>query len=379
MSLYDETIEKIETNRAIKESGKLLAIPFHRMPKLSTVLPGLRKDMYCIITSGTKESKSQFTDFMFVYQPIEYLYEHPECGMDLHIKYFSLEMSKETKLVQAMSYRLFTEYGIIISPLNLLSIFQGYTLDIEILDIIKSEPFKKFFEFFNSKVEIYDDIKSPTSIMVKCENYARKNGEVIYDKVTWDDGSEHKIIKDYVPNNPDLIVQVIVDHATLLSEKGKTLYECIKMMSSDYAIKLKNKYKYAFTLIQQQSASATEQQFTNRGDTVLEKVKPSREGLTGNRDSGQDCTLMLGIFSPYKYKEESYEGWDLTRLRDYHREISVLLNRDGRSNITEQVFFNGACSFFKELPLDAQPDVKQKIYNTIEGYRKEELKYTSNK
>lgn len=377
MSLYSEAIETIKENKAIRLSGKLLAIPFHRMPKLSTVLPGITKGMYVAVTSGTKEGKSQICDFMAVYQPIEYIYNNPDCGMDIHIKYFSLEMSKEEKILQLMSYRLFIEHGIIISPLNIKSIFKGYIIDDSILQILESEDFKKFFEFFESKVEIYDDIKSPTSIMVKCEQYARTNGKIIYDTVTWDDGTDHKVIKEYIPNNPNQIVQVVVDHATLLAEKGKTLYECIKVLSSDYFIKLKNKYKYSIWLIQQQSASSTEQQFTNRGDNILDKVKPSREGLTGNRDTAMDVTLMIGIFSPYKYKEDTYDGWDLTKLRDYHRELSILLNRNGRSNITQQLFFNGACGFFKELPPEAPYDVKQKVYNTANMYREIELKYTN--
>lgn len=376
MSLYDATIQLIEDNKAVRESGKLLAIPFHRMPKLSTVLPGVTKSMYNLISSGTKEGKTQICDFMAVYQPIEYLFENPDCGLDTHIKYFSLEVSKEDKMLQLISYRLYSKYGIIINMLNLKSIFKGYILDNKILEIIKSDEFKKFIDFFESKVEIYDDIKAPTSIMVKCENYARKTGEVIYETVTWDDGSEHRIIKEYIPNNPNLIVQIVVDHATLLAEKGKTLYECIKIISSDYFIKLKNKYKFTVWFIQQQSASATEQQFTNRGDSILDKVKPSREGLTGNRDSAMDATLMIGIFSPYKYKEETYAEWDLTKLRDYHREISILLNRHGRSNITQQLFFNGACGYFKELPLNSQPDEKKKIYQAIDILREKELQYT---
>lgn len=378
MSLYDETLQIIEDNISVRNSGKLLAIPFYRMPKLSTVLPGVTKSMYNLISSGTKEGKTQICDFMAVYQPIEYLFENPNCGLDTHIKYFSLEVSKEDKMLQLMSYRLYSKYNIVINPLNLKSIFAGYILDNKILEIIKSEEFKAFIDFFESKVEIYDDIKAPTSIMVKCENYARRTGKVIYETVKWDDGSEHKIIKEYVPDNPNLIVQIVVDHATLLAEKGKTLYDAIKTISSDYFIKLKNKYKFTIWFIQQQSASATEQQFTNRGDTILDKVKPSREGLTGNRDSAMDSTLMIGIFSPYKYKEETYANWDLTRLRDYHRELSILLNRHGRSNITQQLFFNGACGYFKELPLDPPSDVKQKVYQAIDTLRQQELEYTTN-
>ena len=377
MSLYDETIYSIKQNKKIRESGKLLAIPFWRMPTLSTVLPGIRKGMYSLITAGTKESKSQLTNFMFIHQPVEYLYMNPNCGLDLKIKLFSLEISKEDSMASAMAYRLFSEYGIIINPENLQSIFQGYTLDSKILDILESTKFREYFEFFEDKVEIIDNIKNPTGIMINAEGYARTNGKVIYDEVKWDDGSVHKIIKEYVPNNPNQIVEVIVDHATLLSERGKTLYECIKELSSVHFLKLKNTYKFSPVLVQQQSASSTEQQFTNRGDTILDKVKPSREGLSSNKDTAMDINLMLGIFSPYKYKETQYEGWDLTQLRDYHRELSILLNRNGRSNITQQLFFNGACSFFKELPYQPTPDKRQDIYRVVKRYRDDELKYTS--
>lgn len=376
-SLYEETLYNIKQNKIIKDSGKLLAIPFHRMPKLSTVLPGIRKNQYTIITSGTKEAKTQLADFMFLHQPIEFLKDNPNSGLDIKIKYFSLEISKEDKLAQSMSYKLYSDYGISISPLHLMSVFQGYTLDKQILDIIESGPFKEYFEFFETKVEIIDNIKAPTSIMINMENYNKSIGKLVYEDVRWDDGSIHKIIKEYVPNNPNLIVEGMVDHATLLSEKGRTLYDCIKTLSSDYFMKLKNTYKNSLVLIQQQNADSTTQQFTNRGETILDKVKPSREGLTGCKDTGQDCTLMLGIFSPFKYKETSYEGWDLTRLRDYHRELSIMLNRHGRSNITQQLFFNGASSFFKELPPEMRADNKVKVYNAADAIREAELKYTN--
>jgi hypothetical protein len=84
-----------------------------------------------------------------------------------------------------------------------------------------------------------------------------------------------------------------------------------------------------------------------------------------------DATLMLGIFSPYKYKVESYEGWDMTRIRDYHREISILLNRSGKSNATIQMYFNGACSYFKELPQEPT----QKVYDFVKKYRDIEESY----
>ena len=254
MSLYEETIYTIKHNKQIKESGKLLAIPFHRMPKLSTVLPGVRKGTYTLITSGTKEAKTQLADFMFVHQPVEFIKNNPNSGMDLKVKYFSLEISKLDKMAQMMSYKLLIDYNILIGPLHLLSIFQGYTLDKKIFDIIQSPEFKEYFEFFEEKVEIIDNVKSPTGIMINVETYARQNGKIIYDTVIWDDGTTHNVIKEYIPNNPNQIVVPITDHATLLSENGKTQYECIKTLSSKHYLKLKNSYNYAPVLIQQQNA-----------------------------------------------------------------------------------------------------------------------------
>jgi hypothetical protein len=377
MSLFDETVYTIKQNKQVKESGNLLAIPFHRMPKLSTILPGVRKGVYTVVTASTKQSKTQLTDFMYVNQPVEYIQNNPDCGLDIRIKYFSLEISKTDKLAQCMTYKLFTDYGIIMNPLNLMSMFQGYTIDKKILDIIESTKFREYFEFFESRVEIIDNISSPTGIMINCETYARENGKVIYEDVKWDDGSVHKIIKEYIPNNPKEIVEVIIDHATLLNEKGLILYDCIKTLSSKHLLKLKNKYNYSPLLVQQQSGDSTTQQFNNRGENVLDKVRPTPEGLAGCKDVRQDCNLMIGMFSPYLYKEEVYEGWDLTRVRDYHRELTILLNRNGRSNIAQQLFFNGACSYFKELPPNPSPETRQNIYKAIDGYRNEELKYTN--
>ena len=83
---------------------------------------------------------------------------------------------------------------------------------------------------------------------------------------------------------------------------------------------------------------------------------------------------MIGIFSPYKYKEESYEGWDLTRLRDNHREISILMNRNGKANASIQVYFQGACNYFKELTQVPS----EKVYQLAEKYRRVEESYSSN-
>jgi hypothetical protein len=372
MSLYGDALYQIKHNKDIRDSGGVVAIPWHGLPRLSKVLPGIRKKEYTIITSGTKESKTQLTNYLYIYQPIEWLMNNRDVDIDYKVKFFSLEMSRELMMTQAISYKLLAEFGELVGVNNLLSIFNEYTLEPRLLNLIESPKVREWFEFFEEKVEIWDSTKHPTGIMATVEKYARDNGKMYYKEVEWENGEKHKVIDKYVPNNPNEIVNTIVDHATLLSERGKTLYECIKTLSSDHFIKLKNVYGHSCTLVQQQSASSSEQQFNNRGENVLDKVRPTREGLTGNRDSGMDCTLMLGIFSPYKYKVSNYEDWDLNRIRDYHREVSILLNRSGKSNASIQMYFNGAASYFMELP--NQED--NRVYDYVDKYRKIEESYT---
>jgi len=376
MSIFKDAVNKIKANKQIRESGGIIAIPWN-LPRLSKVLPGVRKGQFICTTAGTKESKTQLTDFLFMYQPIEWLLDNRHVDIDLKIKYFSLELSKEIKMVQAISYRLFTKYGILINPDNLLSVFNEYIVDNDIMNIIESDEFQEWFKFFEERVEFIDSIKHPTGIMINVQSYAEQNGTYEYKYIDWETDGKHekkKVIDKYIPNKPNEIVEVIIDHASLLSEKGKSLYECIKSLSSEHCIKMRDLWGYSPILVQQQSAESTSQQFTSKGNNILDKARPTREGLANCKDVGMDVNLMLGIFSPYKYKEEQYENWDLTRLRDSHRELSILLNRSGKSNATIQLYFNGACNYFRELP--HEPD--ERVYSYVLKNRKLEEYYTMN-
>jgi hypothetical protein len=374
MSLFNNVVQSIEDNVDVRKSGKSIAIPFYKMPRLSKILPGILRGRSYLYTAGSKEGKTQLTDFLHVYQAIEWLMENPNSGLSLKVIYFSLELSKETKIAQAICYRLYTKYNIIISPDYLLSVYDNYILDEEVLNIIKSDEFQEWFKFFEECVEFVDFLRHPTGINIYVDQYAKNNGSFLYKEIDWEENGEktkRKVVDKYIANNPNQIVEIIIDHYSLLAEKGKSTYECIKDISSNHQIKWRDRYNYTPVGVQQQSADSLSMQFTNRGDNILEKVKPSPEGLANCKDTRQDVNLMIGIFSPYKYKEEEYEGWDLTRIRDNHREISILMNRNGKSNATVQAYFNGAINLFKELPRD--PNLS--IYRFVDKLRLKEESY----
>ena len=86
--------------------------------------------------TSTKSAKTQVTNYLFVYTPILYAFEHPE-QLRVKIFYFPLEETPENITLRFMSYLLFTLSGkqIRISPTDLKSTNADKVLDEEILKI----------------------------------------------------------------------------------------------------------------------------------------------------------------------------------------------------------------------------------------------------
>ena len=77
--------------------------------------------------------------------------------------------------------------------------------------------------------------------------------------------------------------------------------------------------------------------------------------------------MVIGLYSPFKYNLREYEGYDITKFRNYIRFMEVIEDRDyGAAGQICPLFFNGAVSSFYELP---RPDDKaqiQQVYKYIE-------------
>jgi len=354
--LYYDVVEELKSNKNRRKSGDVIAIPWS-LPRLSEVLPGIERGRYNLISATAKAGKSQVTDFLYVYQPVEWILKNPDTDITLKIFYFSLEVSKETKIKAAMCYKLYSDYGILISPQKLSSIFSNYILDDRIETIVNSEEFRNWFTSFEKMVTFYDTIRSPGSIFHLVKSYAEhpNNGSYTYKTIPWqnDDGTyTQRTVRDkYIPVRPNEYVVVIVDHVGLFqTAPGETLFQAIGRYSSEFCLEMRDKWRYIPVIVQQQSADSSRAQFTLKGDTIIDKIKPDAEGLADNKATSRDIDLMLSLFYPKRYNLDEYEGIDLERLGDNHREFMINLNRSGISNASIQLFFLGSSSYFSEFP-----------------------------
>jgi len=258
--LYNKVVQQLERNKSIRENGGFVAIPWD-LPRLSKALPGIVQGRMNIVTANAKVGKTQLGDFLYLYQPIEWLINNIErTDIKLKIFYFSLEMSKESKIRAAISYKLFKSYKRIVSPENLQSFFDGYILDDELLKILKSDNFKQWFRILEDTVEFIDSVRHNYGIYNIIKTYAETHGKYTYKEIDWTNESgeviKKKVKDSYIPNNPNEYVIIITDHISLIhpSKEEGTLHKAMGEFSSNYMLEARDKWNYIPVIIQQQGA-----------------------------------------------------------------------------------------------------------------------------
>lgn len=363
MNLYKRTLSEIKQNKTLREEGKIIAIPFP-FKRFSYYIPGTQKGRYIIVTANSKVGKTKITDFMFVYSPIKYILENPDCGADIAIDYFSLEMSKMDKMKEKIAYELFVRHGITLSAEEIDSIYERYILPDDILR--KIEALDSDMEKFLSKINYVDNIKNPYGIYRYIRDKNEKRGKYvdkqkrhiplsqIYNSDPTLSQQARFAIDHYIPDEDHIFNMVITDHVALLvPEKSEDIREAIGRFSYKYSINMRDRWKNIVVNVQQQAAAQE-----GIDNMKLSMTKPSANGLGENKTTQRDCDMLLGLYAPVRYKVNHYEGYNLTKeahhqvpLLDNHRELLTILNRRGAGNVTTQLFFNGACNYFKELPL----------------------------
>lgn len=366
--IIDRVRQTMEENADIRHKGGIIAIPWLDLPRFSIEIPGIQRGRYQVITANSKVGKTKMGEFLFMFQPLKWLKQNPTTNIKPKIFYFSLEMSKEDKVNDALCHYIYQNEKKIYTTNKLLSAYKNGYLnksDFEIVD--RNIPDVKFLE---DHVTFIDNIKNPFGIYKVMEDYAESNGDYVYKDMPFKNNTTGKYeirqVKDYyIPRNPTELVIVLVDHLSLLTpERGGTKHEAMSMFSSSYALKMRDLWKYNIAVIQQQAADSEKPQYTQNGQLIIQKLKPSADGLGDNKLIGRDCDMMLGLFDPNRYGTREYHEYDIRTMGDHYRELSIILNRRGSGNKSVDLFFNGAVGQFVEIPKADDPTMKN-VYTHI--------------
>lgn len=358
--IYETVLKEINYNKKLRLSGKDITIPFP-FERFGEYIPGIQRGRYNIITANSKVGKTKITDFLYLYNCVDYVLKNPNGNIKPKIFYFTLEMSKEEKIAEAMSHKLFIDYKILISSDKFFSNYKNYILSNEIQEIINSEKFKNWLKIFESIVVFIDNIKNPKEIGNYVYNYALENGLFLnYDNKPINP-KNYKGYYKYLRKDKEEMPIIILDHISLLSAEedyNNDLHKAIGQFSSKYCIYFRNILNYTTVIVQQQAAAQESAE-----NLKLNMLQPSANGLADNKLTGRDADLILGLFSPFRFKIPTYEGYDIkNKFRDYFRELSVVVNRRGPSVVTP-LYFNGMSNYFEELESSEKFNLNESLYN----------------
>jgi len=364
-SLFDRTFRTIVNKRERILQGKVNCIPWN-LPRFENQNPGIEQGKYYLNSANQKVGKTQITDWLFLYNPIQQIIDN---GLNIRLKvfYFSLEMSKEEKMLACFANILYVKEGLRISPTDLKSTRADNVLSEEVLQII--QKYKPYFDKIEEVVEFVDDIRHGFGMYNLVREYALANGKIHYRDIEIDNKIT-KVEDYYEPNDPDEYVMIIIDHISLISPEKRngqqlTLHESISALSSDYLIKLRNRFNYIPVVIQQQSSA--QEGIENK---KANKLRPTMDGLGDNKLTGRDANVMLGLFSPFRHEMPEYYGYDITKFKDNIRFLEIMGSRDGGAGTICPLYFDGATNYFKELPKSEDLEEMKKVYDFLKHIKK---------
>lgn len=363
MSLFQRTLQSVIDKRERIISGKVNCIPWG-LPRFERSNPGIQKGKYYLLTANSKVGKTQITDFLFLYNTVRQVIDN-NLNVDLKIFYFSLEMSKEEKMLSAFANILYIKEGIRVDPTSLKSTKNALSEDV----IKLIEKHKPYFDKIEEIVTFIDDVRNPTGIYKLMRSYALANGVIHYKNINID-GKETKVEDYYEPNNPEEYVMCIIDHISLIDPesidgKKMTLHESINHLSSNYLIKLRNRFGQIPIVIQQQAAA--QESVENK---KYNKIKPTLDGLGDSKLTQRDANVILGLFSPFRHEIPEYLGYDVSFFKDNIRFLEIIGGREGGAGDICPLYFDGAVNYFKELPLPNDFENLKKIKNFIVNVRR---------
>jgi len=316
------------------------SIPLN-LPKLNSVVFGIRKSIYTLIAGGTGTGKTAFVDQIYVLDVfdwfLEYKKNNPDSKLEINWIYRSMERNKIYKYAKWTALKLYKDYGILVDVSELLGwvksdVYTKYSKELAECEL--------YFKELEKYLIIVDGRENPTGVRKHIEHYAED--KFIKHEVD-------KYTKHYEPKNPELYTIIIHDHIGLTSgEQRFNKKETIDKMSEYYQI-LRDRYGFIPVVISQfnRAMGDTQRRIKTNLSPILEDIKDS-----GN--SSEDADLILALFNPWRYEVLNHLDYDVKQFispsgENRFRACSILKNSFGVDDVELGLNFIGECGYFKEL------------------------------
>lgn len=382
MSDYGRFLEQMER-------GRRGEIPWIPVPYQSLQYQfGLGRAQQHIVGGQSSAGKTAFVDWTYVLGPYGWYRKHKdETDVKLKIIYFSYERPKPYKLAKWATLRLMLNHGIMLDTKTVLGwgTAERRLTDEEARLLKESES---TFEHMLSEIVTLIDIKeNPTGIWKHIRRFAYDNG-VAYRMD--DQGKVHRAFlkmeeRDtphgkrkeeteawepvpnptkeqtpssrwawhYVPNDPNLITIIVIDHIGLVPHERTSNTNSQKGnldVLSGYCQDFRDRFGFTPVLVSQ--FNRNEQDIQRRTNVQLE---PEAQDFEGSSRMYHDADVALGLFNPWKYRLSDYGGYKVGKFvnasgHNRFRALKILKNSYGADDLVKGMWFIGETGYFEELP-----------------------------
>jgi hypothetical protein len=340
-----------EVNKGLSGNNNGIPMGFDRLNRYI----GIRKSIFFLVGGNTGSGKTSFIDDCFVLNPFDwYISKKNKTDIKLKIIYRSMERSSTYKYAKWICRRIFLDHGVSISVNKLL----GWTEKMNEDEYNLFLSYQSYMEQMKDVITVIEGPENPVGIAKELRAYALKNGKIVQK----DPDDEYS--KVYVPNDPNEITIVIIDHIGLLktTKDQPTKKEAIDKMSNElqYA---RDFFGYTPVVVSQFNRSISNPMRLKAGD-----VEPQLEDFSDSSSTQNDADVVLALFDPVRYKVEDTSGYDLNKLKDeyggkYFRSLRLLKNSYGADDVRIGLAFLGELGIFSEMP--RKRDITDLDYDNI--------------
>lgn len=297
--------------------------------KLETYMDGLLPGTGYLIGGASGSSKSTYMLWAFIYQPLIHFMAGESTNRDPYWLTFNLEMTRTQIYAKLVSMYIFDNFGVELKFKKIFSRGKDCILSDDEYHIL--EKCKDFLDILDERIETWEGSLNEKKYRETIERWLKRFG--------------HFEENRYIPNNPEQLLTVTLDHISLVRANGRSKKEEMDAISAD-SVRYRNICKILSTV--------TVSQF-NRSANSDERIKQNMQSPSSNdfKDTGatyEDSNVVLAIFSPHKYQMSSFKGYDIKTLRQNFIAIYLLKSRFGTSDIMVPMNFLGDCSHYVELP-----------------------------
>ena len=340
---------KNEVEKGLNDQNGGIPMGFERLNNYI----GIRKGIYTLVGGLTGSGKTSFVDDAYVLNPFDWTLtpEGKKSGIKIKFWYRSMERNRTYKYAKWVSRKVFLDQGIIIPVPKLLGWTGKLTKDEHDLFLLYEDYIKEM----EDSIIMYDGPENPVGIAKDLKKYAESRGKIKqldeYNKI-------------YVPNDPNEITIVVIDHIGLLktTKDLPTKKQAIDKLSNELRF-ARDFYGYSPVAVSQFNRDISNPIRIKNGD-----VEPQLDDFKDSSSPGEDCDVALALFDPMRYKVPDPSGYDLDKLKDeygskYFRSLRLIKNSYGADDVRIGLGFFGQIGMFKEL--NRKKDMTDADYESV--------------